>query len=155
MVGQRIRYYRKTKGLTQEELAQGICSVSYLSKIEKGDAKSSEEVINLLCDRLGISSGEVDSNEILEMLNEWNMTMVNRRFDEAERLYIQVTEKVKMIHDPQILLRHELFLARYHLTKQPADAVLALGYLKKVDKLVEQLSSELKFYYLLCQGLYV
>ncbi|WHY72596.1 helix-turn-helix domain-containing protein [Fictibacillus enclensis] len=154
MVGQRIRYYRKTKGLTQEELAQGICSVSYLSKIEKGDAKSSEEVINLLCEKLGISSEEVDSNEILEMLNEWNMMMVNRQFDEAERLYNQVNEKVKIIHDPQILLRYELFLTRYHLTKQPSDVEFALRYLKKIDKLVEQLSSELKFYYLLCQGLY-
>ncbi len=154
MVGQRIRYYRKTKGLTQEELAQGICSVSYLSKIEKGDAKSSEEVINLLCERLGISPEEVDSNEILELLNEWNMLMVNRRFEEAEKLYIQATEKVKIIHDPQIILRYELFLIRHFITKQPPDLESAINYLTKIKNLHEQLSGELKFYYYLFTGMY-
>ncbi|MDN4076120.1 helix-turn-helix domain-containing protein [Fictibacillus terranigra] len=154
MVGQRIRYYRKTKGLTQEELAQGICSVSYLSKIEKGDAKSSEEVINLLCERLGISAEEVDSNEILEMLNEWNLMIVNRRFEEAEKLYQENTEKVKIVHDPQIILRYELFLIRYYLISQPPNLELAIKYLKKIKSLHEQLSSELKFYYYLFTGMY-
>ncbi|MFC0190438.1 helix-turn-helix domain-containing protein [Fictibacillus aquaticus] len=112
MVGQRIRYYRKVKGLTQEELAQGICSVSYLSKIEKGDAKSSDEVINLLCDRLGISPNEANNDEILEMLDEWNMMMVNKRFDEAGEFQKTVQEKMQGVSDPNILLRYELFNCR-------------------------------------------
>ncbi|WP_084818774.1 helix-turn-helix domain-containing protein [Tepidibacillus sp. HK-1] len=32
-IGDKIRYYRIKKGLTQSQLAEGICSKSYLSKI--------------------------------------------------------------------------------------------------------------------------
>ncbi|MCQ6268324.1 helix-turn-helix domain-containing protein [Fictibacillus sp. WQ 8-8] len=152
MVGQRIRYYRKTKGLTQEELAQGICSVSYLSKIEKGDAKSSEEVINLLCERLGISPEEVDSNEILELLNEWNMLMVNRRFEEADDFFEKVQEKMQIVNEPELILRFEIFSARYHITKEKPDAVAAQNLLSKVESLKEQLNSELNFYFNLTSG---
>ncbi|KSU77373.1 Tetratricopeptide repeat-containing protein [Fictibacillus enclensis] len=153
MVGQRIRYYRKTKGLTQEELAQGICSVSYLSKIEKGDAKSSEEVINLLCEKLGISSEEVDSNEILEMLNEWNMMMVNRRFDEAEELFEKIQDKMKHVNEPDLILRFELFLARYYLVGEVQNINSAEKLIGKVEKLKEQLSPELKFYFNVVSGM--
>lgn len=32
--GKKIRFYRIKKGMTQEKLCEGICSVSYLSKID-------------------------------------------------------------------------------------------------------------------------
>ncbi|MED1862578.1 helix-turn-helix transcriptional regulator [Fictibacillus nanhaiensis] len=152
MVGQRIRYYRKTKGLTQEELAQGICSVSYLSKIEKGDAKSSEEVINLLCDRLGISPEEVDNNEILEMLNEWNMMMVNRRFEEATEYYPALHEKMKNVSNPEILIRFDLFLTRYYLVTDQLKE--AQGKLNSLNQIQEQFSAELEFYFFQVTAMY-
>ncbi|MBN3552796.1 tetratricopeptide repeat protein [Fictibacillus nanhaiensis] len=145
MVGQRIRYYRKTKGLTQEELAQGICSVSYLSKIEKGDAKSSEEVINLLCERLGISPEEVDNNEILEMLNEWNMMMVHRKFKDADSFFPVLNGKMKLVFEPELLVKFELFKARYLLINDKipeAEEILA-----KVNTYHLELSKVNQFYY--------
>lgn len=154
MVGQRIRYYRKTKGLTQEELAQGICSVSYLSKIEKGDAKSSEEVINMLCERLGISPEEVDESKILEMLNEWNMMMVNRQFGEAEATFQEVNENMKGISQPNLLLRYQLFKARYYLVQSTPNLSLAKDELNKVNELFEQLPNDLKFYFYTFNGMY-
>ncbi len=154
MVGQRIRYYRKTKGLTQEELAQGICSVSYLSKIEKGDAKSSEEVINLLCERLGISPEEVDNNEVLELLNEWNLLMTSRKFDEASEKYPQVKEKVSSVRDPNILIRYKLFCSRYYLVLEDPDLQSCYTLLEEVKGFYEQLSPELRFYYYVFWGMY-
>jgi HTH-type transcriptional regulator, quorum sensing regulator NprR len=154
MVGQRIRYYRKTKGLTQEELAQGICSVSYLSKIEKGDAKSSEEVINLLCERLGISPEEVDESKILEMLNEWNMMMVDRRFEEANEASFNIEERMKGVSEPNLLLRHKLFKARYLLVQSYPKYDAAKEQLEEVKELFEQLPNDLKFYYYTFKGMY-
>ncbi|MCM3719401.1 tetratricopeptide repeat protein [Fictibacillus phosphorivorans] len=154
MVGQRIRYYRKTKGLTQEELAQGICSVSYLSKIEKGDAKSSEEVINMLCDRLGISPEEVDAGKILEMLNEWNMMMVNRQFEEAAKEYLEIKERMKGVSEPNLLLRYRLFKARYYLVQEETNLNNARIELDEVKHLFEQLPHDLKFYYYKFEGMY-
>jgi HTH-type transcriptional regulator, quorum sensing regulator NprR len=154
MVGQRIRYYRKTKGLTQEELAQGICSVSYLSKIEKGDAKSSEEVINMLCERLGISPEEVDEGKILEMLNEWNMMMTDRRFDEAEERYPIIHEKMQEISDPSLRLRFELFLCRHFMVLEPPLLEETKLKLEDIEELYEHLSNDLKFYYFMFWGMY-
>ncbi|WP_267894866.1 helix-turn-helix domain-containing protein [Lentibacillus sp. Marseille-P4043] len=45
-------------GLTQGELAEGIISVSYLSKIEHNQIFPSEEVYNLIFKRLGIDIEE-------------------------------------------------------------------------------------------------
>ncbi|ANX10623.1 hypothetical protein ABE41_001090 [Fictibacillus arsenicus] len=154
MVGQRIRYYRKTKGLTQEELAQGICSVSYLSKIEKGDAKSSEEVINMLCDRLGISPEDVDESKVLEMLNEWNMMMTDRRFDEAEENFPLIQEKMKGISDPSLRLRFELFHCRYFMVLEPPLLDETKLKLEGIEELYEHLSNDLKFYYFMFWGMY-
>jgi HTH-type transcriptional regulator, quorum sensing regulator NprR len=154
MVGQRIRYYRKTKGLTQEELAQGICSVSYLSKIEKGDAKSSEEVINLLCERLGISPEEVDESKILEMLNEWNMMMVNRQFEEAINFFPKVESKIDHVTHPEIMITFNLYLTKYYMVKDSPELDKANSTLEKVKKVFDQLSPDQKFNYFLLQGMY-
>ncbi|MGA4722271.1 tetratricopeptide repeat protein [Fictibacillus nanhaiensis] len=154
MVGQRIRYYRKTKGLTQEELAQGICSVSYLSKIEKGDAKSSEEVINLLCERLGISPEEVDESKILEMLNEWNMMMSDRMFKEAEEYYPLISEKMITVTDPSLRLRFELFHSRYLMVLEPPLLDETKLKLDSISGLFDHLSNDLKFYYYMFWGMY-
>jgi len=150
MVGQRIRYYRKTKGLTQEELAQGICSVSYLSKIEKGDAKSSEEVINLLCERLGISPDDIDDNQILEMLNEWHSQMVDRNFDKAEIfLHETVQPRMKSVIEPTLILRYELFLSRFYMVHHVnPDLEGSYKQLKRAESFFNEMTPDLKFYYL-------
>lgn len=49
-----IRKRRQELGWSQAGLCQGICAVSYLSKIEQGKAEGSPEVIGLLFQRLGI-----------------------------------------------------------------------------------------------------
>lgn len=45
---------RLRKNWSQEGLCRGICAVSYLSKIEKGRAEPSEDILRQLLDRLGL-----------------------------------------------------------------------------------------------------
>lgn len=52
--GMLIHRKRLERGWSQEGLCKGICAVSYLSKIEQGKAAPSEEVLQLLLERLGI-----------------------------------------------------------------------------------------------------
>lgn len=54
ITGLLIKSNREKLGLKQEYLCKGICSISYLSKIEKGNITPSEEIVNLLFNRLGI-----------------------------------------------------------------------------------------------------
>lgn len=46
-VGKIIKIERQRKNIRQDELAIGICSPSYLSKIETGSAFPSEEILKL------------------------------------------------------------------------------------------------------------
>lgn len=55
VIGMLIRKYRIEQNMSQEGLCQGICAVSYLSKIENGSITCSDEIISQLFDVLGIS----------------------------------------------------------------------------------------------------
>ena len=54
IIGLLIKKNRKILNLKQEYLCKGICSVSYLSKIEKGNVIPSKEIIQMLFKRLDI-----------------------------------------------------------------------------------------------------
>ena len=53
--GSRLRELRKLKGMTLKQLADGICSISYLSNIETGKSTPTPDMLQALADRLGIS----------------------------------------------------------------------------------------------------
>lgn len=57
-VGYVIKNLRKQQRITQEKLCEGICTPSYLSKIENGDANVSDSTINSLLQRLGQESSK-------------------------------------------------------------------------------------------------
>ena len=54
VAGAVIRRARLDRNWSQEGLCRGICTVSYLSKIEQGKAEGSGEVLGLLLERLGV-----------------------------------------------------------------------------------------------------
>ncbi|MFD2170056.1 helix-turn-helix domain-containing protein [Tumebacillus lipolyticus] len=60
-IGNRIRFLRKEKGLSQRELAVGVCSESALSQIENGNYPSmpSNAILQGLCEKLDTSFGEL------------------------------------------------------------------------------------------------
>ena len=67
--GEVIRSIRKAKGMTQEEVAEGICSTSSLSKMENGSQVPSRQRFQKIMERLGepailmpifFSSGEAE-----------------------------------------------------------------------------------------------
>lgn len=53
-IGHIIRKERLNQNMKQSYLAKDICSPSYLSKIENNSTQPSEEVLELLLDKLGI-----------------------------------------------------------------------------------------------------
>ena len=55
-LGQRIQELRKGLGLSQEELADGICSPVSISRIENGAQMPSGTVLEALLARLGTST---------------------------------------------------------------------------------------------------
>lgn len=59
-VGQRLRAARLTKGLSLEQAAQGICSVSYLSLTETGQRLPNPRILRSLATRLDLAIDEVE-----------------------------------------------------------------------------------------------
>lgn len=64
-----IRRERLRRDWSQEGLCRGICTVSYLSKIEQGKAEGSPDVIRLLLERLDVPWYE--DQETIEVGEKW------------------------------------------------------------------------------------
>ena len=56
LAGAAIRRERLRRDWSQEGLCRGLCSVSYLSKIENGAAGADAQLIAALLGRLGLSA---------------------------------------------------------------------------------------------------
>ena len=65
-IGTYIRKARIEKSYSQEGLCKGICAVSYLSKIELGQVHASQEIIQMLFQRLDLYY-ETDSAYLKEV----------------------------------------------------------------------------------------
>ena len=61
-LGRQIKYYRTTKGVSQEELANTLgMRRSYFGSIERGEKNMTIATILSVCDGLGISPAELFS----------------------------------------------------------------------------------------------
>ena len=74
-LGDMIRELRKERKLTQEELADGICSAVSISRIENGNQMPSNTILERLLERLGTSTYEI-----------CNVYFQNERQQEFEKL---------------------------------------------------------------------
>ena len=66
-----IRYERLKRNWSQEGLCDGICAVSYLSKIEQGKAEPGEAILSALMKRLDLEwHGGEEAQEARTLLDE-------------------------------------------------------------------------------------
>ncbi len=73
-----IRYKRLERNWSQEGLCEGICAVSYLSKIEQGKADPNPEMLRALMDRLEIVWYEQYAKEAHELIETiWESIISN------------------------------------------------------------------------------
>jgi len=77
---------RIRRNWSQAGLCQGICTVSYLSKIETGKAEPSEEVLRLLLDRLELKSDKEIEKEASELADQGWKLLFDGRFAKLSNL---------------------------------------------------------------------
>lgn len=131
--GKIIKYYRQKSGLSQEELGQGICSVTHLSKIERGITEYSSEIISLMSDRLGINiTMEIKQyNHTKLLLEKWQDAIVMQKKEAIFRLKEEI-ENEDLINLPENLNLYKLLLARYYLyIHHVEEAFKIISYIKK------------------------
>jgi len=110
MMGMLIKKYRIEQNMSQESLCQGICAVSYLSKIEKGSVTCSDEILHQLMDVLGI-----DLNH-----NPGKIKMLKEAIDHFYRSYFlhkqeEIHRWMDLLNEEQELLQHSSLAIDYML----------------------------------------
>ncbi|MBQ8087635.1 MAG: helix-turn-helix domain-containing protein [Clostridia bacterium] len=77
---------RMQRNWSQAGLCKGICTVSYLSKIEAGKAEPSEEIMRLLMERLGLKSDPEIVKEASALAEQGWELMLSGRFAQLSEL---------------------------------------------------------------------
>ena len=114
--GKLIKFYREESGLTQGLLAQGICSVTHLSKIERGITEFSHEITDLLAKKLGITMNIERSRYFFlqEKLIKWKNALIMIDSKEIYQLKEEIeNESLRFLAD--FKNQYYLILARYYL----------------------------------------
>ena len=153
-IGERIRFYRIQQNKTQEELAGGIISVPYLSKIENNQSLPSLEVIEQLCARLGVRFLDEQEPNLLEEVTDWYKFMIVKGLEaltEFSQGYETLRKSANSSNDSNAVVYFMLFEIRYFLsTNQVENADKSL---ERVEEIIDLLSAEQSYYLWKFKGL--
>lgn len=90
-IGEQIKFYREKMGLSRTELAKGICSVSYISRIENGTRIPNSMILRQLTNRLGLPSELIlrsaESPTALYLFNIFSQGVVDIEYHRFEKLH--------------------------------------------------------------------
>ncbi|MFG3613066.1 helix-turn-helix domain-containing protein [Rummeliibacillus stabekisii] len=121
--GKLIKYHRQMQGLKQADLAIGICTASYLSRIENEVVMADENVYTMLFERLGIDF----------ITEQKQVKQVNMQLDNFyEQLLTNQTLTVQELNDLVSWQSNEL-----HQTLQLRAKLVYIRYLLSLDHLKE------------------
>lgn len=155
-IGDIIAQLRKNLGWTQAFLAEGICSTSYLSKIENNIIVPNKETVQHLLKKLGhdidhlVVFGEKEK-EIQKKLNTWNDAMTRLQLDEIEALYEDLRLQIKgVLLNLDLVNMFEILSVRYHIIKR--DLKQAKKILDQVAQKINSLSSNSLYQYYQVMG---
>lgn len=125
MIGQRIKEIRNNNNLTQEELADGIISRTYLSLIEKGTVQPSTNVLVKLSKRLNctvndfmaeVSHFKYNNFEILREIGHYELKVDNKEYEVVKNFIDKEYEKIEDVPMPDSGRIH-LIYAHYYKFK--------------------------------------
>lgn len=116
-----IRYERLKRNWSQEGLCDGICAVSYLSKIEQGKAEPGEEILSALMKRLKLEwHGGAEAQEARAVLDELQEAHFSLDLDRQKQLLDRLGERRNVyLNGPHML--DMLLLERLNWGNDPAD----------------------------------
>lgn len=98
IIGQRIKYARLNKKLTQENLAEKLdVSVAFLSRIERGTMSINLKRLSQICSILGVSEGE-----ILNGCSQNSKNYLSSEF--SDLLKTCSPDKLKLIYDIALII---------------------------------------------------
>lgn len=148
MKGSLIKQHRTFKNMTLEELASGICSVSYLSKIEHDTINASEEIYRLLGERLKIKL--IDINEefdevIYNNLHAWHEAAQLRDFSLMEELHKECASQLSENQNIELTNLFKIIHTRHLMTQ--TGKPLTDDTMKEISNIYNGANTEFKFFF--------
>ncbi|MGG5796578.1 transcriptional regulator [Bacillus cereus] len=157
-VGERIRQIRIHKELTQGELVSGICSITYLSRIENGQIKPSASFLEKVAEKLDVDYNflvDADYEDIEPMLlgicNKYkNDKIISEKDLSSLELY------VRDIDSSSLLLKAYGVLIYYHSRNNNLVYVEAIvnQAAQVIPNQIDPQYTEDYIYYLMARGYY-
>lgn len=147
--GQQIKYVRTIKKINQNELAKGICSISYLSKIENGVIYPSEEIKNLLIKKLGIEDSTLNNEFGEREIQGFYNFLLNKDIQNAEKVYKELLNKD---FSEALNLRFEVISIFYFVERKQFKELPQL--IQSIFSKEAQLPSELRYFFYKALGYY-
>ncbi|MCM3709033.1 helix-turn-helix domain-containing protein [Sporosarcina luteola] len=121
-IGHLIRAERVRQDMKQIVLAKGICTPSYLSKIERNQIEPSEDITEMLMERLGMDPGKLQGNdeetelEFEKMLMEsYRKVITSRDMELAKRKLDYLENNSPWFENDSLHYTYLLILLRFRL----------------------------------------
>jgi HTH-type transcriptional regulator, quorum sensing regulator NprR len=134
-LGQAIKINRLRANMTQSDLANGIISVSYLSKIENGTAEPPNEVIELLGEKLKFNIKDSEDEITHKSIIQWFRHLLRYEVDESILLYNKIKSNITNLVDKQLFSLIEIHkLCYYILIQDLEEAEIHMVSLQKSSK---------------------
>src|SRR5699024_1258814 len=155
LVGKKLKYYRKLRGLSQEKLAERICDTSYISKIENNKIEAPEETLMDLCHKLNIKLNDLledTDTEKLNLLDEWYRQIEHQNERESTSILIYLKPMFDHVTDPVLLFCYYLY--RLYFSLQFKSYEFCNEMLHKIRIMVKYGVQENEYDYNLILGLY-
>lgn len=141
-IGVILQHRRKEIGLTQESLCEGICSITYISKVENGVITPKEDTLELLCDRLGLSKQDLemgDTKKQISNLIEYYEIIEKSEVMRKDRTFELNTNTGLNSANPLLSGLAHIIQARYALAqKEPQEAKIHLNKSLEKEKYLDK-----------------
>lgn len=141
-IGEKIQYRRKELGLTQEELCKGICSITYLSKLENNKLETKEDLLILLCERLGLKVDDLLKNEYSDYMSKlrYLYKLVSDRDVNKLKLKIDELYSVQNLNNPILITAFDIILLEFYIINKNRKMSLDLkqAIIEKKDYLNDE-----------------
>lgn len=101
---------RKAFGLSQKELADGICTQATLSRFENNGQIPNLKILIKLCNRIQLPLSElfprvgIQNTEINKKMDQAEFNLITSEFDAAEKLLAEIS--LTELEDPALLMRY-------------------------------------------------
>ncbi|MEU5523835.1 helix-turn-helix transcriptional regulator [Streptomyces sp. NPDC093250] len=117
-IGRRVQQLRVERGLTQKQLAEPVYTPAYISTLEAGRVRPSDDALRHLADRLGVEFDELATGRPARLVTELRL-----RLTEAQRTLAAGTAEEAVRQYKALLAEAET----HGLAEEEAAALLGLG----------------------------